>query len=114
MKLHTLERDFLAQVIDLAHKTGWRAAHFRPAKTEKGWRTAVQADGAGWPDLVLVKPPNIIFAELKVGKGTLTEHQAGWLTVLRGSGSSPYIQVKIWFPEDWEEIKEILSEGRAT
>jgi hypothetical protein len=46
------EAAFLRQVLDLAKLRGWRTAHFRPAQTSRGWRTAVQGDGAGFPDLV--------------------------------------------------------------
>lgn len=43
------ERQWQAQVIELARILGWRVAHFRPALTKHGWRTPVQADGAGFP-----------------------------------------------------------------
>jgi hypothetical protein len=53
-------------VIDLPHLLGWRAAHFRPARTATGWRTPVAADGAGFPDLVPAKSGlPVIFAETK-------------------------------------------------
>jgi hypothetical protein len=54
-------------VIEAAHVYGWRCAHFRPARTRHGWRTAVAADGAGFPDLVLIHPGRreIIARELK-------------------------------------------------
>ncbi len=32
----------------------WRIAHFRPAKTEKGWRTPMTGD-VGFPDLVIAR-----------------------------------------------------------
>lgn len=43
------EIQWQAQVIELAHILGWTVAHFRPALTKHGWRTPVQADGAGFP-----------------------------------------------------------------
>jgi hypothetical protein len=61
------------QVLELAKICGWRTAHFRPAKTSKGWRTPVSGDGAGLPDLILVRPPEIVFAESRLacgGRGT--------------------------------------------
>ncbi len=48
------EADFQAQVIDLLHLHGWVVAHFRPARTAKGWITPVAADGAGFLDLLAV------------------------------------------------------------
>lgn len=99
------ERDFLKQVIDLAHIFGWKIAHFRPAKTEHGWRTAVQADGAGFPDIVMVRPPRLIFAELKSDKGKLTKTQAQWLWELRKVAG---IEVYIWRPRKFDRIIERL------
>ena len=61
------ERDYQATILDAAKLTGWRTAHFRPARTKQGWRTAVGGDGAGFPDLVLVHPGAgfVWFVELK-------------------------------------------------
>jgi hypothetical protein len=39
--LKVTEADFQAAVIDLAHVLGWTAAHFRPARTETGWRNRI-------------------------------------------------------------------------
>ena len=98
------EEQFLKQVIDLAKLTGWRVAHFRPAKTERGWRTAVQADGAGFPDLVLTRQLEIIFAELKSEKGVVSLEQGEWIDALRLSGVPCYV----WRPSDWDRIVEVL------
>ena len=43
------ETNFYATVINAARIAGWRTAHFRPAWTRRGWRTAVQGDGKGFP-----------------------------------------------------------------
>lgn len=105
------ERDFLRWAIDLAKFTGWRVAHFRPAMTAKGgWITRM--DGHyGFPDLVLVRPPRIIFAELKRKKGgATTPDQDIWLTQL---GLVPGLEVYLWTPEQREEIVRILTHLRA-
>jgi hypothetical protein len=54
------EQSFQSVVIEVARLAGWRVAHFRAARTVKGWKVPVTADGAGWPDLVLVRPPRIV------------------------------------------------------
>jgi VRR-NUC domain len=103
------ERSFEAVVAEVARLAGWRCVHFRPSRTQHGWRTAVAYDGAGWPDLVLVRPPRIIFAELKSSSGKLSDRQADWLSVLR---LLPGVEVCLWKPEDWDSIVEILTGSR--
>ena len=98
------EDDFQRQVIDLAHVFNWSIAHFRPAQTKYGWRTAVAGDGAGFPDCVFVKPPRLIFAELKSETGQLSAEQYFWLQGLVKCGQEVYL----WKPSDFEEITEML------
>ena len=114
------EDDFQATVIEMAQRLGWKVAHFRPAKTEKGWRTAVAADGAGFPDLVLVRH-RILFAELKTDRGKLSRDQVVWQdAIIRaedlyldqvGQGyDSRYLPFKhvVWRPRDLKTIEEVL------
>lgn len=108
------EQEFLRRVIDLAKMTGWRVAHFRPAMTAKGgWITRM--DGHyGFPDLVLVRPPRLLFAELKVGKNKVTTEQQEWLAALGRCRYDPMedvatpIEVFEWRPEQWYGIVKIL------
>lgn len=125
------ESAFQGQVIDLARYTGWRVAHFRPARTERGWRTAVAADGAGFVDLVLVRGPELLFVELKTRTGKASSEQREWLDALRrvdeavedvvrfardlaaaagdvgelGDAIVPLVEVYLWRPGDWDEIE---------
>jgi VRR-NUC domain len=100
------ERSFQSVVVEVARLAGWRVAHFRPARTDKGWRTPVTADGAGWPDLVLVRPPRIAFVELKSEAGQLRPNQTEWLDVLR---LLPQVEVFLWRPSDWDVVVETLT-----
>ena len=112
------EADFQRQVLDLARLGGWRVAHFRPAQTAKGWRTPVGADGAGFPDLVLTRPPELIFAELKAEKGRTTPEQEAWLGDLRvvaqcimlNDEDEIPVQVYVWRPSDFDEVRRVLLE----
>lgn len=91
----TTEREFTAQVIELAHMYGWLVAHFRPARMADGsWRTPLQGDGKGFPDLVLVKPGRLIFAELKTDDGVVEPMQKRWLDTLR----TTEVDVHVWRP----------------
>lgn len=99
----TLERDWQRDIIRLARTLGWRVAHFRPAQTSKGWRTAVAADGAGFPDLILVRD-RLIAAELKNEKGRVTEEQREWIAALQVAGIEAYV----WRPDDLDDVMAVL------
>lgn len=105
------EAEFQAAVIALAQLCNWRVAHFRPARTaDGGWRTAVSADGAGFPDLVLVRGQQLIFAELKTERGKLGPEQAIWLDALLGvAGATRFVMAALWRPSDWPAIEKILT-----
>ncbi len=100
------EEDFQRQVIDLSHYLGYRVVHFRTSMNQRGqWMTAVQADGAGWVDLILAKPPRLILAELKAEKGTLSPEQIVWGEIL---SKCPGVEYYIWRPSQADEIEAIL------
>lgn len=99
------EADFQRAVIQLAQVTGWRVAHFRPAQNARGdWRTPVAADGAGWPDLVLVRGHRLLFRELKTEAGKLTLEQLAWGEALKAAGAD----WGVWRPSDWDIIESAL------
>jgi hypothetical protein len=99
------EKEFMKQVIVFARLRGWLVAHFRPARTAKGWCTAVEADGQGFPDLVLVRSSEILFVECKRSeKEKPTPEQRKWLLALATSGC----RAMIWSPEDWPTIERVL------
>lgn len=94
------EAQLMSAVIDLARLLGYRVAHFRPAQTAKGWRTPVSADGAGFPDLVLVLPgARLLFVELKSEKGKLSAEQEAWMADLRSVSWDT--EEYVWRPADW-------------
>jgi hypothetical protein len=113
------EKDLQNAVIGAAQTFGWRVAHFRSVPvtykdrngvTRVRYQTPVQADGAGFPDLVMVRAPRVIFSELKVGKNEPSEAQAAWIHELAAccrpiAGESPHphlsVEVYVWRPGDW-------------
>ena len=97
------EAEFQAQVLDVAHLYGWHVAHFRASRTKYGWRTAVSADGKGFPDLVMVRE-RVVWAELKRKGGTLTQDQQAWRDVLEAARQEWYC----WCPSDFDEMQETL------
>ncbi len=103
------EEQFTRIVIALAKEHGWLCAHFRPGRTANGgWKTAVQGDGAGFPDLLLIQPCTgaICAAELKVGRGKPTEKQRIWLGAFSAAGVPAYI----WFPSDYDDLVQVLTQ----
>jgi hypothetical protein len=107
------EEQFAGQIEDLLKIYGWRWCHFRPARTEKGWRTAITGD-KGFPDYIAARPPRLIIAEIKSEKGAITPEQGYWLWDLQkcqrdDTSPLPAIpEIYLWRPSDIESIKEIL------
>ena len=102
------EKDFQRAVIDLARLTGWRVHHTRPALTQRGrWLTPIQGD-AGFPDLVLCRPPRLILAELKRNGARPTPAQRGWLEALQACAG---VECYLWTPADWNAVVRTLTEG---
>lgn len=105
------EAAFQAHVIALAKVHGWTVAHFRPVKQMRrdgtfSYLTPVQADGAGFPDLVLVRGEQVVFAELKAMAGRPSADQKAWLESL---GRATTVSTHLWKPSDWNDIEEVLA-----
>ena len=87
-------------VITAARTFGWRATHFRPARTgrkdAKGreiWTTPLQGD-SGFPDLVLARNGRVLCVELKSHRGRPDENQKLWAQEMGES-------YRLWRPLDW-------------
>ena len=124
------EATFQREVIKLARAHGWLVHAQRPARTKRGWATAIQGD-PGFPDLVLVRQRRIIFAELKTETGRLPGDQRAWLGALEAcqriirdldstetsaTGKGIGVVTKLRLPEvyqcrpgDWDEIVRLLA-----
>jgi hypothetical protein len=77
------EKQFMATVIEMARAFGWRSFH-----TFDSRRSA-----PGFPDLVLVKPPRVVVAELKRETGRLSSEQAEWIALLE---RCPGVEYHVW------------------
>jgi hypothetical protein len=88
------EARFMAQVVEYARLMGWRTYHTRRSEGSE----------AGFPDLVLVRRPRIVWAELKSERGKATPQQLVWLLELLECRQEVYL----WRPEDWPRIERIL------
>lgn len=118
------EAAFQAQVEGLARFYGWRLYH-----THDSRRSA-----AGFPDLVLVRPPELLFVELKTDTGRVRPEQEEWLADLRAVGDAvalmdlseirapwpppddyhrPAVEAHLWRPRDWEALQARLARDRV-
>lgn len=88
------ERAFQAQVIRYARVFGWAVYHTHDSRRSQ----------PGFPDLVLVRRPRIVWAELKSQRGTVTTEQQAWLDELRACDQ----EVHVWRPSDWRIVEGTL------
>ena len=88
------ERQFMGKVEQLAEYCGWWVWHDNDSRRNR----------AGWPDLVLLRPGRLIFAELKTDTGKLSAEQRRILSMLKMAGQEVYV----WRPTDFETIRGIL------
>lgn len=103
------EDELTDSVIDLAHTFGWMAFHPKRAtyQTKAGtkWLTPFKGD-KGFPDLVLARTGQVIFAELKVGKNKPDDDQQKWGDVI---SDGPFTSLAtthtyhVWTDKDWED-----------
>jgi hypothetical protein len=66
------EAELQALVIDAARLHGWYVFHDRDSR----------GNAAGFPDLVLIQPPRVLFVELKSPRGRVRQEQAAVLELL--------------------------------
>ena len=112
------ERAFERQVIQFAELMGWRVWKDRATNQRSRCRecgaplrcvvckaaVAVVRNAAGWLDLVLIRRPRIVFAELKADRGTLSDEQRACIALLRACDQEVYV----WRPSSWDLVEKLL------
>lgn len=88
------EKALQQRILDVAAALHWLSYHTFDARRSQ----------PGFPDLVLVRPPRLIFAECKSERGRLTAVQERWLSLLRGTGAEVYV----WRPPDLPDVIQCL------
>lgn len=88
------ERRFSQQVVDYATLMRWRVYRTHNSRHSP----------AGFPDLVLVRRPRVVWAELKSERGRATKEQLAWIGELFACSQEVYI----WRPSDWPKVERIL------
>ena len=112
------ERAFQAQVVRYAELMRWRWWHdgatnqrARCRRCHAALRCAecrelvrIVRNAEGFPDLVLVRRPRLVFAELKADRTPVTAAQQEWIALLRACDLEAYI----WRPKHWPDIERLL------
>lgn len=96
--LEITERTFQDRVVQYARLNGWLCYHTHDSRRSE----------AGFPDLVLAREGELVFAELKTEKGRISQAQQGWIDLLDTTEAQAYI----WRPSNWEVIEEVLRRRR--
>lgn len=117
------EAAFQTQVLNLAGYYGWRSYHTHDSRRSQ----------AGFPDLVLVRGAELIFAELKTDTGRLRPEQQEWIAALKHVGrnyrhaielleddvadgahdpTDGCVDVYLWRPRDFDVLHARLARGR--
>lgn len=88
------ERIFQAQIIELARMQGWDYYHT--------WSSINSP--AGFPDLVMVRGPRVVFVEVKRDSENPDANQRKWLWKLAAAGQEAYL----WKPINWDQMVSCL------
>lgn len=91
------ERTWQAQVVEIAQRFGWACY----------WTWNSRHSPKGWPDLVLLKPPRMIVAELKRQDGKVTTEQARTLAML----DNCVVSTHVWRPADIDAVIAALKDS---
>lgn len=107
------EKDLLGSIIEQARARRWKVAHFASAPIMRGgrivWMTPVQADGKGFPDLLMVRE-RVLAVEVKGGSHKPTVEQSDWLIAMRMAGAT----TAVWTPREWDDGTVIEELTRRT
>lgn len=105
MSLSSLsERDWQAQVVELAGLCGWLVQHSRVSQVGDRYMTAITGN-VGFPDLVLAhRKRGVLFVELKTDTGRMATPQKEWRDTLTG-----HVEYYLWRPSDYDEVRARLA-----
>lgn len=136
-----LEGAWQTQVVGAARVYGWTRIYHAPngGAPQKNGRRVVGGqipEGRGFPDLLLIRGPRLVVAELKTEKGRMGPGQPEWLEAFRElgrviddyvalgfdgaggreldveNGGPPAVEAYVWRPSDWETVQRVLGAGR--
>ena len=86
------ERQLSKAVVELATRLGWMVHTLSDSRS-------LRSHHPGFPDLVCLRGPRMLVAELKSGKGRIRPGQQEWLEAFREAGAEAHL----WRPGDWSD-----------
>lgn len=95
-RLKQAERDWQKQVLGLAQFRGWATYHTYDSRKSQ----------AGYPDITAVRPPRVLFIELKTETGVVSDAQRAWLDAL---AQCPGVTALVARPSDWALLDALLA-----
>lgn len=106
------EKTLQSDIMQLARMTGWKVCHFSDSRkmVRRGSRyiPVPDPDAAGFPDLILLRPPVTFVIEVKKELGRVEPNQVEWLDLWRGCGAD----VMVARPSNWDEVQRKLTAPR--
>ena len=99
--MNLTEKDILRTIIDGAKALGLEVYHVFE-QYQYAHRTS-----KGFPDLVLARPPRLVFGEVKSLQGKLTPDQERWIAILERCN------VEVYVFRSWEEAEGVLRGERS-
>lgn len=95
-RIRASEDDWASVVADWATVNGWWSLHVPDSRRVR----------AGLPDWLLIRPPRVVFAELKVDGGRVRPAQKEVRALL---ARCPGVEVYTWWlPAAWPQVREVL------
>jgi hypothetical protein len=107
----TSEAAWQKQVENGAETLGWHIFHDAATNRARKCRqcgafTPGPRNVKGFPDLLMLKGPRLVVAELKDEYGEVSEEQQRWLDWFR---AIPGVEVYVWRPRDSDAVTRILA-----
>lgn len=91
------ERKLLRAVVRYAASQGWYVYHPHDVPLPRGGWGTPYLGTRGFVDLLLCRPPRLVFVELKSERGRVSANQRAWLEQAAACGAETYV----WRPRDW-------------
>jgi hypothetical protein len=97
-QLEISEAEWSGLIVATAKFQGWSVYHTLNSK----------GSTPGFPDLVMVRPPELLIVELKTERGQVTKAQQEWLDLFAGCD----VEIACWRPSQWADVEVRLRKVR--